>query len=144
MSRGESPWDDARIARLRALWAEGHSMSEIGRCMGMSKNTIVAKVHRLNLPSRPSPIRAGGVATALQRDRIVKAPPLVAVALEPQLGDAARAFGPCLRPALPREARFACVWPVGTPGTPQFRFCNADTGDSVYCPRHHAIAFLPA
>jgi GcrA cell cycle regulator len=50
-------WTDDDIQRLRTLWAEGHSTAEIGRRMGVSKNAIVGKAHRLDLPGRPSPIR---------------------------------------------------------------------------------------
>src|SRR3954464_1946461 len=51
-------WREDIIGQLRALWDEGHSTAEIGRRMGVTKNAIVGKAHRLNLPARPSPIRA--------------------------------------------------------------------------------------
>ena len=50
-------WTDDTIAKLRTLWAEGLSTAEIGRRLNISKNAVVGKAHRLNLPSRPSPIR---------------------------------------------------------------------------------------
>jgi GcrA cell cycle regulator len=50
-------WDDETIRQLRALWTEGHSTAEIGRRLGVSKNAIVGKAHRLELDARPSPIR---------------------------------------------------------------------------------------
>src|SRR5476651_615251 len=50
-------WNDEIIGQLRALWAEGHSTAEIGRRLGVTKNAIVGKAHRLDLPARPSPIR---------------------------------------------------------------------------------------
>lgn len=50
-------WTAEAIERLQALWAEGHSTAEIGRRMGISKNAVVGKAHRLNLSARPSPIR---------------------------------------------------------------------------------------
>ena len=50
-------WNEEVIGRLRELWAEGHSTAEIGRRLGVSKNAIVGKAHRLDLPARPSPIR---------------------------------------------------------------------------------------
>jgi GcrA cell cycle regulator len=53
--------DEHLKARLRQLWAEGHSTAEIGRMMGLSKNAIVGAAHRLDLPGRPSPIRRAGV-----------------------------------------------------------------------------------
>ena len=52
-------WTDDVINRLKALWAEGHSTAEIGRRMGVSKNAVVGKAHRLSLEARPSPIRRG-------------------------------------------------------------------------------------
>ncbi|WP_239451492.1 GcrA family cell cycle regulator, partial [Elioraea rosea] len=50
-------WTEEAIATLRQLWAEGLSTAEIGRRMGISKNAVVGKAHRLNLAARPSPIR---------------------------------------------------------------------------------------
>jgi GcrA cell cycle regulator len=53
-------WPDETIIRLRELWSEGHSTAEIGRRLGVSKNAVVGKAHRLDLPARPSPIRREG------------------------------------------------------------------------------------
>jgi GcrA cell cycle regulator len=50
-------WAQETIARLRSLWDEGHSTAEVGRRLGVSKNSVVGKAHRLDLPKRPSPIR---------------------------------------------------------------------------------------
>jgi len=57
-------WNEETIGRLHALWAEGHSTAEIGRRLGVSKNAVVGKAHRLNLPARPSPIRRDGAPSA--------------------------------------------------------------------------------
>jgi GcrA cell cycle regulator len=53
-------WAEEIIIRLRELWSEGHSTAEIGRRLGVSKNAVVGKAHRLDLPARPSPIRREG------------------------------------------------------------------------------------
>ena len=53
-------WTTETIAHLRTLWTEGHSTAAIGRRMNTSKNSVVGKAHRLNLPPRPSPIRGKG------------------------------------------------------------------------------------
>jgi hypothetical protein len=50
-------WPEERIARLRALHAEGVSFAEIGRRLGVSKNAVGSKADRLDLPGRPSPVR---------------------------------------------------------------------------------------
>jgi GcrA cell cycle regulator len=39
------------------MWDKGLTTSEIAKQLGVSKNSIVGKVHRLSLPARPSPIR---------------------------------------------------------------------------------------
>ena len=50
------PWSDpARVQRLRDLWAEGVSSTEIGRLLGATKNAVVGKVGRLGLPLRRKP-----------------------------------------------------------------------------------------
>src|ERR1700679_3365613 len=53
-------WAEETIVRLRTLWDEGLSTAEIGRRLGVSKNAVVGKAHRLDLPARPSPIRREG------------------------------------------------------------------------------------
>jgi GcrA cell cycle regulator len=53
---GPSPWNDERDAQLTADWAAGFSTAEIGQRMGISKNSVIGRAHRLRLPSRGSPI----------------------------------------------------------------------------------------
>src|ERR1700733_10421343 len=72
-TNSEFEWTDDTIRELRQLWSEGHSTAEIGRRMGVTKNTVVGKAHRLDLPARPSPIRPGGSArppSALRRQPV--------------------------------------------------------------------------
>ena len=45
-------WTEAQIADLRRLWAAGHSTSQIGTILGVSKNAVIGKAHRLNLPAQ--------------------------------------------------------------------------------------------
>lgn len=50
-------WTDEMVDQLRAMWKEGLTTGEIGKRLGVSKNSIVGKVHRLGLSGRPSPIK---------------------------------------------------------------------------------------
>ena len=50
-------WTDEMVETLKKLWDEGVTTGEIGRRLGISKNSIVGKVHRLGLSGRPSPIK---------------------------------------------------------------------------------------
>ena len=56
---GNGPgWTDARIERLKALWAEGRSASEIAGLLGeVTRNAVIGKVHRLGLPGRKTTSR---------------------------------------------------------------------------------------
>lgn len=51
------PWTDEMVESLKKMWDEGLSTGEIGKRLGVSKNSIVGKVHRLQLVARPSPIK---------------------------------------------------------------------------------------
>jgi GcrA cell cycle regulator len=49
-------WTEQRVAELQQLWREGLSTAEIGKRLGITKNAVVGKAHRMGLSSRPSPI----------------------------------------------------------------------------------------
>lgn len=155
-------WNEETIARLRALWAEGLSTAEIGRRMGVSKNAVVGKAHRLNLPARPSPIRrdAAGSAPRPATPRRVTGPtlpPLPVTSAQPASPTPPPAPRPvaaprqvaeprpqAVRPAPYRPTRLVtCCWPIGEPGTKSFRFCDADaTQGKPYCAEHAALAYV--
>ena len=56
-------WTDEQIADLKRLWHDDVSAREIGEKLGISKNSVIGKAHRLQLPSRPSPITRGGTGS---------------------------------------------------------------------------------
>ncbi len=153
-------WNDETIARIRVLWSEGHSTAEIGRRMGISKNAVVGKAHRLALPARPSPIRRGtGEKRAATRSTIrrVTGPTLPALQSVPRPTPAATPapaeFRPVPKPpvllrpvpAQPRPSGriSSCCWPLGEPGTKEFHFCGDPTMPAKpYCDEHAALAYV--
>jgi GcrA cell cycle regulator len=55
-------WTPERIDQLTLLWDEGVTTAEIGRRIGVTKNAVIGKVHRLGLvprviTARPPPRR---------------------------------------------------------------------------------------
>ena len=145
-------WTEETIARLRALWDEGHSTAEIGRRLGITKNAVVGKAHRLNLPARPSPIRRSAGAeprptrpVAPKRSSGPTLTVLTAVAPAPKPAEPIRTAVLRAVPPTPRPAArlSACCWPIGEPGTPSFHFCgdSALTG-KPYCAPHASIAYV--
>lgn len=53
-------WTEERIDRLKAMWTEGATASQIADELGgVSRNAVIGKAHRLGLESRPSPVKPG-------------------------------------------------------------------------------------
>jgi len=53
-------WTEERIERLKQMWHEGATASEIAEKLGgVSRNAVIGKAHRLGLDSRPSPVKPG-------------------------------------------------------------------------------------
>ena len=50
-------WTDEMVDELTKMWGKGLTTNEIAKALGVSKNSVVGKVHRLNLDARPSPIK---------------------------------------------------------------------------------------
>ena len=48
----EPTWTEERIEQLTRLWEEGVTTAEIGRRIGVSKNAVIGKVHRIGLVPR--------------------------------------------------------------------------------------------
>jgi GcrA cell cycle regulator len=155
-------WTPERTNALIALWDEGHSTAEIGRRLGVTKNAVVGKVHRLRLPKRGSPIHGGsghgGRSEApVSIHRAPAAPrPQASIAPRPVLASAPIVAKP--QPLIPTAVyepmpanviklsaltSDMCSWPIGDPGTAGFRFCgrSAVTG-KPYCAEHCSIAYV--
>jgi GcrA cell cycle regulator len=157
-------WAEETIIRLRALWDEGLSTAEIGRRLGVSKNAVVGKAHRLDLPARPSPIRrdgSGGTPRPVTPRRIAgpTLPPLsstssvTTVSAGPTVLQQLVALSSKPPPAPPRVAAppppraygrvVTCCWPLGEPGTRSFRFCDdASEPGKPYCSEHVKLAYV--
>ncbi len=54
----ETIWTPDLIDQLSALWDQGLSTAEIGRKLGISKNAVIGKAHRMALTPRPSPLKS--------------------------------------------------------------------------------------
>ena len=53
-------WTEERIERLKKMWHDGATASQIADELGgVSRNAVIGKAHRLGLESRPSPVKPG-------------------------------------------------------------------------------------
>ncbi|HET7577556.1 MAG TPA: GcrA family cell cycle regulator [Sphingomicrobium sp.] len=96
-------WTEERIERLKKMWHEGATASQIADELGgVSRNAVIGKAHRLGLEQRPSPVKPGD-------EKEVKKPASVAAA--PAAPAPAR---PAPRAEAPAPAKAAAAPPAPT------------------------------
>lgn len=72
-------WTEERIEKLKALWTQGMTASQIADELGgVSRNAVIGKAHRLDLQSRPSPVKASDDGDKPAVKKVVAAAPPVA------------------------------------------------------------------
>lgn len=82
-------WTDERVEKLKKLWSEGLSASQIAAQLGgVSRNAVIGKVHRLNLPGRA---KAGGAPAPRTPKRTPVQPTAQA---RPQVTSSSASFAP--------------------------------------------------
>jgi hypothetical protein len=128
-------WNEKNVARLKAAWAAGDSLSKIGRDLGCGKNAALSKAHRLKLPERPSPIKrktgepdapkpkrlAGAHSSIKEPVAIERVRQLAVVAATPKPVDSKK----CLYTSGERHTGYVC--------------CDAWAEvDSIWCSQHRA------
>jgi GcrA cell cycle regulator len=148
-------WTPERVEQLRSSVGNGLTCSQIAAQIGVTRNAVIGKIHRLGLsPGRPAgaavracPPRARQPRPASQQRRLLRlmwsegapvadaAPALTAV-------DSAQ---PC---SLLDLDRGKCRWPLNGPacdgGTGDFVFCgNAAVDGFSYCAGHARMAYRP-
>lgn len=136
-------WTPEQIFDLTRLWAEGQSTGEIAKVMGISKNAVVGKAHRLHLAARPSPIR---------RARNWQPKPLKAYQKPPCPRGRPKSTGGGM-PSMPkprdltREQQYEalgttnepCQYIEGSPGSP---VCGKGrVVNKPFCPTHSALCY---
>lgn len=167
-------WTDDRVEKLKKLWSEGLSASQIAAQLGgVSRNAVIGKVHRLSLPGRA---KAGGTTAARSQKRAtvstVSRPqasssfaqrtvtrtvtrPAGATMLKEEIEIDALEVMETLpnnvvvpifrRVPLIRLTERTCKWPLGDPLKEDFCFCGNDSPDSSpYCGFHQKLAYQPS
>lgn len=164
MSIAGAGWTDERVERLKTLWAEGLSASQIAAELGgISRNAVIGKVHRLKLSGRAprSESASRSKKTSVPRSTVARPAAITAPLAR---GNLAVALAPAsLRHSDPEPkvatadvvpmARYltlleldacSCRWPIGDPRSPDFRFCGAPTQPGeTYCGPCSRKAFQP-
>lgn len=148
-------WSERDDLFLRDNWGK-ISASKIGEYLdGRSKCSVVGRAHRLHLPkliASPTARLPGRGGEFVAQDRAASVLPalasLRAIAEEPFKREAIMpvvrrpSSPPADKPAIRKDSE--CCWPIGEPGTRDFRFCcePAERGQP-YCPECRKLAYAP-
>lgn len=113
-------WTPEAIRTLKKLWDRGKSTIEIGKELGISKNAVVGKAHRLGLNNRESPMRRLRKEARMSKQAKMRMEWVRLVDLKIN----------------------SCRWPIGEPDHPDFHFCGKEvkTG-KPYCTEHCKKAY---
>jgi GcrA cell cycle regulator len=135
-------WTEQDEAILTRLWNAGQSGSQIAKVLRISRNAVIGKVHRLELPHRETVARRIPVAHILkpkeQRPPRKVAPLISVVPLpaEPVVPQTA------LRLTLMQLSDTTCRRPLGDPKHADFAFCGLTVKQgSRYCPACHPLMY---
>ncbi len=120
-------WSDERVEKLKKMWGEGQSASQIAKELGgVTRNAVIGKVHRLGLSNRSG--SGGGAAASESTDSAKpaaktrgKAKPAAKAASGAAAGTAraADAADSAAKPAPAPAGRGRTIVPAGQPLPPQ-------------------------
>lgn len=153
-------WTEERVERLKQLWMEGLSASQIAAELGgVTRNAVIGKVHRLGLSGRAKPARSSAPRARKPRqarprgepryvsvgNTALKADPLLDYDLEPEPAVITELIiPPAERKSIMQLNEQTCKWPIGDPTEEDFHFCGRHSPvGTPYCEHHARIAYQP-
>jgi GcrA cell cycle regulator len=145
-------WAEKTIEALKALWLEGKTAKEISLALGVTRNAVIGKVHRLGLSGRhlPAAPRVVAVQTPRQTEaqtrartsaaRVKRTAPTVSAAPIRRRFVETSDVSPTAQ-LLTLDVH-SCRWPIGRPGDAEFGFCGREqAGTGSYCAHHQQFAY---
>ena len=138
-------WTTERERKLKELWKEGHTASQIAEMLGdTTRNAVIGKAHRLNLQARTTSKKSSVKEdTKNNNTQEVKTQ---------KLGRKAKFKALLLDKNFEQEnpkkledlTDQTCRWPIGHPYEKKFYFCGRIPMEKFpYCKLHVLYAFQP-
>ena len=138
-------WNEKKVNKLKELWGNGNTASQIaGIIGGISRNAVIGKAHRLNLSSK---MKTRNVSSSQSFDSSSKEndskkkqgrkSKFKSMLIE-------KDFEPENPKKLEELDESSCKWPVGHPEEKMFYFCGRSSlKDFSYCKLHLLYAYQP-
>ena len=138
-------WTDKKEEKLRELWTQGHSGSEIANILGnTTRNAVIGKAHRLKLEARAVSKRTERKINVEKNN--------VQENKNSKLGRKAKFKALLLDKNFEEEnpkkleelTDSTCRWPIGHPFEEKFYFCGRTSMEKFpYCKLHLLYAYQP-
>lgn len=116
-------WTATLVKRLTKLWLDGYSSPEIATRLGITRNAVMGKVHRLKLGPHSS---SGVVALKKAKRRGSFKAHKGIVSATSSLKDG------------------FCRYPIGPLESPDFMYCMEISGKDIYCQKHMTLCRIPS
>ena len=145
-------WNPERIEQLRNCVGAGLTCSQIAAEIGVTRNAVIGKIHRLGLsPGRPPAGPGRAPAPRLRQARPATQRELLRLiqADAPNVDDPTNSGLAIVdspqRCSLLELAQSKCRWPISDRGAADFDFCgNEAIKGFSYCAGHARMAYRPA
>ena len=125
--KNKNTWDNLKLKKLEDLWKQGLPISKIGEFLGVSRNSVAGKAHRMGLPKRTSPI------SSAKKENLSGEKNNQTSDLDIPLKIKLRGV---------QWSRVKCCWPEGDPKQNNFKFCGEDIFPGrPYCDKHSLLAY---
>ncbi len=161
-------WDTERTERLLELHQEGKTAGEIGAELGVTRNAVIGKLHRMGMAKKRQAAPQPEPEPEQARPMSDETPPAAAESGDPdgeapadaESGDededadrnsievhrqtAKNVEQKSLRLSLMELTSRTCKWPIGDPATDEFWFCGLPSQPGKpYCGAHNNLACQP-
>ena len=138
-------WTTERERKLKELWKNGHTASQIAEMLGdTTRNAVIGKAHRLNLQARAASKKPLAKVNAennntqgFKTQKLGRKAKFKALLLD-------KNFEQENPKKLEELTDLTCRWPVGHPYEKKFYFCGRKPLEQFpYCKLHVLYAFQP-
>ena len=138
-------WTTERERKLKELWKQGHTASQIAEILGdTTRNAVIGKAHRLNLQARVASKKPSVKVNAennntqeFKTQKLGRKAKFKALLLD-------KNFEQENPKKLEELTDLTCRWPIGHPYEKKFYFCGRKPLEKFpYCKLHVLYAFQP-
>lgn len=144
MLKQKFSWTDQNIAIMTEMMGKGCSAGEVAVVLQVSRNTVVGKASRLDIPLNRNKGSKFIDRVGIQKARRERDAAGIAPTAQPYTPQIESGMPPApLRLSLVDLTDKTCRWPMGDLQWESFHFCGVEPTHGPYCTHHAKMAYQP-